>query len=147
MYVAAHGVYKRRNKDKYKQEGAWKQIPLRMRNESRGDWKYPVCSGGMGAHGNVQISRFTRPTKNRERPASIRVLIRGYFVISTCNNVRHGVKFFSTETSSAVRAPHEIPVVLIILSKMCIDRVLKLIRNRGRVNRTFLRILFYAKPA
>lgn len=37
-------VYRRRNKDKYKQEGAWKQIPLRMRNKFRGDWKYLVCS-------------------------------------------------------------------------------------------------------
>lgn len=67
LYIHAVPVYKQRNKDKYKQEGAWKQIPLRMRNEFRGDWKYLVCSvyGNVPLH-NIQISRFAKPTILRD---------------------------------------------------------------------------------
>lgn len=69
LYI--HIVYRRRNKDKYKQEGAWKQIPLRTRNEFREDWKYLVCS----LHGNVLLQRinisFKSSIKSRNSLSSL----------------------------------------------------------------------------
>lgn len=87
IFSAVVGVYKRRNKDKYKQGSAWKQIPLRMWNESRGDWKYPRLFGVWGRTVTYKYLVLRNP-RNRARPTSILVFIHAYLIVSKYNNIQ-----------------------------------------------------------